>query len=95
MSKKSHVIFSLLVLFSFLLSSCATPKAVATQVAAAQMPTKTPRESIKVKAAVTAAPTNAQAASSSAALPRNETLYIAGMQWATPTNFSPLAPTID
>lgn len=95
MSKKSYVIFSLLVLFSFLLSSCATPKAVATQVAAAQMPTKTPRESIKVKAAVTAAPTNAQAASSSAALPRNETLYIAGMQWATPTNFSPLAPTID
>jgi peptide/nickel transport system substrate-binding protein len=61
----------------------AAPAATAVPAAAAPAATAAP-------AAATPAATAAPAAAAPQQLPRNETLYIAGLQWQTPVNFNPL-----
>lgn len=83
--------FSLVLAFVMLvsvLSACGGTAPAPTQPAAPAAATKPPA------APATAAPTAAQPAAP-AQLPRNETLYIAGLQWAAPTNFNPLSGNPD
>ncbi len=84
---KTKSVFTLIVVVTLaaLLAACAAP-------APTPAPTSAPAQAAaptKAAAAPTAAPATA-APAASGQLPRNETLYMAGLQWQTPQNFNPL-----
>src|SRR5450759_4084378 len=105
MNKKFFTFTALLIILSVLLGACGAPAAApATAVPAAPAAPAAPvATAVPPAAAATAVPPltaptavppatvpTAAAAAAPQQLPRNETLYIAGLQWQTPVNFNPL-----
>ncbi len=96
MNRKLFGLTALLVVLGLVLGACAPSAAPAQPAAPAPVATAVPAKAVATAApaapAATAVPPTAApaAAAAPAQLPRNETLYIAGLQWAAPQNFNPL-----
>jgi peptide/nickel transport system substrate-binding protein len=93
MRNKLFALLSLLVVLSTVMALAAQCPPPAAPTTAPPAPTTAPPAPTKAPPAPTTAPpapTTAPPATVPAQLPRNETLYIAGLQWQAPQNFNPL-----
>src|SRR6478672_11239499 len=91
MRKSLVKILVVMSIMAMTLSACgadATPTAVTEPTATTAAPASAPEATKAPETAATA--TTATSSSAPEQLPRNETLYIAGLQWQPPTNFNPL-----